>query len=61
MQANFYVIVVKLKNIEVMKNADMTQNANTDFVKFLGSLDDENPCSSCKIRMMLMEMMNNKE
>ena len=44
-----------------MKNADMTQNANTDFVKFLGSLDDENPCSSCKIRMMLMEMMNNKE
>lgn len=32
-----------------------------DVRNFYESLNDENPCSSCKIRMMLMEMMNNKE
>ena len=33
----------------------------TEDVILYEELDDENPCSSCKIRMMLIEMMNNKE
>lgn len=40
---------------------NMTENVNTDFVTFFKSLDDNNPCSSCELRRLFIEMMNNTE
>lgn len=44
-----------------MEATELTKDVNDDFVNFLHSLDDDNPCSSCKIRLMMLELMENKE
>lgn len=44
-----------------METTKMTEKTNADFVNFIHSLDDDNPCSSCKIRLMMLELMENKE
>jgi hypothetical protein len=40
-----------------MKNTDITRKENSIFYV---ELDDENPCSSCQLRAMLMNILENE-
>lgn len=43
-----------------MENIVMTSDDNA-IKDFFDRLDDNNPCTSCELRRMMMELMNNNE